>query len=98
MIGQMLKEGYGIEDISIRTGLPVDEVRFAVALLRESGSLKILLRGNRRALPQSHPASDANPGTKGQEAGIEQICVPKGNTASPRRMHEAAYRSGHEPE
>lgn len=53
MIGQMLKEGYGVEDISLKTGRPLDEVRFAVALLRESGSLDILLHRKPKPLPDT---------------------------------------------
>ncbi|MEF9602982.1 hypothetical protein O4J55_11765 [Paracoccus sp. PXZ] len=49
----MLKEGYGVEDISLKTGRPLDEVRFAVALLRESGSLDILLHRKPKPLPDT---------------------------------------------
>ncbi|AYF00641.1 hypothetical protein PY32053_00977 [Paracoccus yeei] len=45
MIGAMLKAGYGVEDIAVKTGLTVRETRFAVALLRESGSLRTVLHG-----------------------------------------------------
>lgn len=45
MIGAMLKAGYGVEDIAVKTGLTVRETRFAVALLRESGSLRKVLHG-----------------------------------------------------
>ncbi len=48
MIRKMLEDGYGVEDISIKTGLPRDEVRFAVTLLRESGLLDILLHRKSR--------------------------------------------------
>ena len=45
MIAAMLKAGYGVEDIAVKTGISVRETRFAVALLRESGSLCAVLHG-----------------------------------------------------
>jgi len=57
MIGRMLKDGYGIEDIAIKTGIPAGEVRFAVALMRESGSLAVLLHKQPKPLPDIWPGN-----------------------------------------
>lgn len=50
----MLREGYGVEDVAVRMGRPVEEVRALVARLRRIGRLRPSLGTdvvrNRRAL------------------------------------------------
>lgn len=36
----LLEEGYGVEDISIKTGLPLARIRSNVALMRAAGVLQ----------------------------------------------------------
>ena len=39
MVAQMLKAGFGVEDIHVKTGLHLDSIRFIVRGLRETGRL-----------------------------------------------------------
>jgi len=44
MIFKLLMDGYGVEDISLKVGIPASEMRFVVTLLRENGSLETLIK------------------------------------------------------
>jgi uncharacterized protein YerC len=45
LIRDMLKEGFGVEDIHVRTGLDLEHVRKVVRGLRHSGELARMFRG-----------------------------------------------------
>jgi len=45
--GRMLRQGFGVEDISVKLSVPVDEVRQFVSALRKSGRLSVVLFGRR---------------------------------------------------
>lgn len=42
---RMLRQGFGVEDISLRLDVPVDDVRQFVQALRKSGRLSVVLFG-----------------------------------------------------
>lgn len=44
---EMLREGYGVEDIAVRTGEDIGNIRRFVAALRMSGRLSVVLFGRR---------------------------------------------------
>lgn len=52
MIEELLSKGYGVEDIALERGLPIEAVRDIVAALREAGRLAELIRKGR---VQSNP-------------------------------------------
>lgn len=45
----LLRDGYGVEDISVQTGIALARVRRIVAALRRLGMLTKLVRGDRNA-------------------------------------------------
>ncbi|MDN3714246.1 hypothetical protein QWZ10_25740 [Paracoccus cavernae] len=47
MIEELLSKGYGVEDIALERGLPIEAVRDIVAALREEGRLAELIRKGR---------------------------------------------------
>jgi len=51
MIFKLLMDGYGVEDISLKVGIPSSEMRFVVTLLRENGSLETLIKKARCNFP-----------------------------------------------
>ena len=42
---RLLRQGYGMEDIGVKLGVPADDVRRFVRALRLSGRLKVVLFG-----------------------------------------------------
>jgi hypothetical protein len=45
--GRMLRQGFGVEDISVKLSVPVEDVRQFVSALRKSGRLSVVLFGRR---------------------------------------------------
>jgi len=43
----LLKDGYGVDDISIMTKTDIEEVRLEVKILRETGQIKGIVRGQK---------------------------------------------------
>lgn len=53
MIEELLSKGYGVEDIALERGLPIEAVRDIVAALRNEGRLAELIRkGRAQSKPQ----------------------------------------------
>lgn len=61
MIEELLSKGYGVEDIALERGLPIEAVRDIVAELREEGRLAELIRKGRAQSPPKKKRKDNRP-------------------------------------